>query len=88
MKNQINSHRKYAIAFIETHGTFAVDEMYLHEFYQADPESGEDDESLCEYKYAIQDNIDEILDLKVGERLAMKFIRDNSDSDGFIRRIQ
>lgn len=41
----------------------------------------------CEYRYAMQDRLDEILDLQVGERLRMQFNRDSKDSMGWIKRI-
>lgn len=41
-----------------------------------------------EYIFAMQENLDAILDLKVGEKLSLKFNRDYEDSDGFIKRIK
>jgi hypothetical protein len=73
-----NSRRFYAIAFIEGDSTnthFELLEQIL-------------DDNGYEYRYAMQDQIDAILDLKIGERHQMKFNRDNEDSDGFIKRIE
>lgn len=42
----------------------------------------------CEWINAIQEEIDPILDLKVGERFTMLFNRDNQDSLGSIKRIK
>jgi hypothetical protein len=79
LKN-FHSKRQYVIAFIE--GEAAVnDTLSLEQIYN----TGKSD---WEYLYAIQDKIDYILDLKVGERLEMNFNRDNTDSRGLIKRIK
>jgi PDZ domain-containing secreted protein len=76
---QINSTRKYSVVFIEGDSTFSgffdiVNILQNNDDY--------------EWKNAVNESIDQVLDLKVGERLSMKFNRDNSDSDGFIKRIE
>lgn len=43
--------------------------------------------SAFEYIYAVQDEIDTILDLKLGDQLPMQFNRDNPNSKGVIARI-
>ncbi len=84
MSNQINSKRMFAVVFIEGESTYSNPAVKLHEIY---PEGHVPMGSQWEWHYAIQDNIDEVLDLKPGERLQMNFNRDNADSAGFIKRI-
>lgn len=74
------SKRKYVIAWIE--GDFADNkQITIEEIINA-----KDDD--MEYIYAIGEYLDEVLDLKIGGRLAIKFNRDNEDSDGWIKRIK
>jgi hypothetical protein len=79
MKTNTNlpSSRRYAIAFIE--GDAAC--TYFPTL--SDILDSSDD---MEYKYAIQEEFDKLLDLKVGDRLLMNFNRDNTDSAGYIKR--
>lgn len=73
------SKRKFVVAFIE--GDAAVTQFpTLAEILTE--KNGND----WEWKYAIQDKFDELLDLKVGDRLLMNFNRDNADSAGYIKR--
>lgn len=77
--NIINlSTRKYIIAFIE--GDSA------HSFTQTIKDIL-DDSHEWEWCYACHERLDDILDLKVNDRLSMEFNRDNDDSVGYIKRI-
>jgi hypothetical protein len=75
-----HSKRKFLIVFIEGVSSVVSRELSLNEILK-------EDNNAWEYIYAIQDNIDNILDLKLGERLEMQFNRDNKDSFGIIKRI-
>jgi hypothetical protein len=77
------SKRMFSIAFLEGESTFSMPGIRIERILNPEPD-GKD----YEHYYAMQENIDGILDLKVGERLTMKFNRDNSDSDGFIKRLK
>lgn len=79
MKN-INTKRIYLVIFIEDEYLFS-ERMGFSDIFNQD---GDD---VSEYNYAMQDNADAILDLKIGERLSMNFNRDNKDSGGVIKRI-
>lgn len=46
------------------------------------------DDDNYEWKYALQDIFDELLDVTVGCRMEVQFNRDNKDSLGFIKRIK
>lgn len=74
--------RTYAIAFIEGDSTNSHPAISLSEILREEPTND------YEYYYAIQENLDAVLDLKVGDRLQMNFNRDNEDSAGFIKRIK
>lgn len=76
----LNSKRLFTVVFLEDNFTFSDPGVSLNKILF---EGGGE-----EYKYAIADNIDNVLDLKIGERLIMNFNRDNSDSQGFIKRIR
>lgn len=76
----INSKRLFTVAYLEANFTYSNPGLNLEQVYLNDEE--------LEWKYAIQENIDKVLDLKVDERLVMNFNRDNSDSAGFIKRIR
>lgn len=75
----LHSKRKYIFSFIEANYAGSGD-LTLLEILDVKLE--------FEYIYVMQENIDLILDLKVGERLQLKFNRDYEDSDGFIKRIE
>jgi hypothetical protein len=79
MKNtHLPSKRKYVVAFIE--GTAAVTQFpSLSEILE---------DSNDEWKYALQEHLDRVLDLKVGERIQLHFNRDNADSLGQIKRVE
>lgn len=77
MKN-MNSHRHYIAAYIE------YDRPLTSSFSLMDVLDDTDD---MEWKYAVQDEIDKLLDLKIGERMQCQFNRDNFDSQGWIKRI-
>lgn len=82
MKNNVNtgSIREYAIAYIENEMVGSCPRLFLDDIIS--------NQNEYEYMYAIKDEMDRVLDLKVGERLHIKFNRDNPDSDGFIKRIK
>lgn len=84
MQNKLHSIRFFLIAFIEDNSISTHFET-LENILDMTPGNNNND---CEYRYAMQDNIDNILDLKVGERLLMKFNRDNPDSEGYIKRVE
>jgi len=89
MKTQdINTARAYAIVFIEGQSTVSHPAVKLADFY-APTMQGEDLDlgGLHEWKYAVQENMDAILDLRQGEVLHMNFNRDSSDAQGVIKRI-
>lgn len=73
------SNRQYLVAFIEGE---AIETHYptLSDILNPADE--------WEWKYAIQEDFDKILDLKIGERLMMNFNRDNKDSSGILKRIK
>lgn len=78
--------RAFAIVFIEADVTASFPCRTLQEILAAD--NSKNNSNDFEYIYAIQDNIDAVLDLKLGERLMMNFNRDSADSTGFIKRIR
>lgn len=81
----MNSKRRFAIAFIE--GTATVSNPSVTIGQIVGTETAPDLDGF-EYQYSMKDNLDAILDLRVGERLKMNFNRDNEDSAGFIKRIE
>lgn len=73
------SSRRFAVAFIEGES--------ISTFWPSISELLADDNS--EWKYAIQEQFDEILDMRVGDFRPMRFLRDNtSDGFGYIKRIK
>lgn len=76
-KKELPSSRKYVVAFIEG----SANCQYFPTLAEIL------DDSNAEWKYAIQEDFDKLLDLKVGERMMMQFNRDNTDSTGFIKRV-
>jgi len=81
MVNGFPTKRKYVIQFIEGIDPFTSTEHLLDIL---DSISGKDP---YEYHNAISENMDAILDLRVGETLSMGFNRDNEESKGQIKRI-
>jgi hypothetical protein len=74
----LNSKRKYVYTFIE--GNYASSgDLSIYDILNPN--------NNYEYIYALQANIDLILDLKVGEKISLKFNRYFKDSDGVIKRI-
>ncbi len=70
--------RMFIIAFIEGDGCY-TNFLTLENILE---------DTNDEYKYAIQERMEDVIRLKEGERLHMWFNRDNSkDSDGYIKRI-
>lgn len=76
----MNSVRMFTVVFLEGDYTFSDPGVSLGQIIKV--------KSTKEWEFACHDNIDAILDLKVGERLQMNFNRDNPDSAGFIKRIK
>jgi hypothetical protein len=82
-KTLVTSVRIFTVAYLENNFTYSNPCVKLTEIYE------NDDYESYEWKNAVQDNIDSVLDLRVGERLQMNFNRDNQqDSAGFIKRIK
>lgn len=83
MSEKMLTKRNYIITFIEgndvTTRTITLNEIIR----EVTPCNG----NAYEYFYAINEEIDKILDLKLGEHFRMKFNRDNFDSQGVIKRI-
>lgn len=46
-----------------------------------------ENENDFEYNYALQDSIDEILDMKINETIYFQYNRDNKNSKGLLTRI-
>ena len=74
------SNRIYLVAFIEGENVVA-ERIYFYRLF-------EEIENEYEYMCAIRENIDSILNLKIGDRFNMHFNRDNGDSFGSIKRVQ
>jgi spore coat polysaccharide biosynthesis protein SpsF (cytidylyltransferase family) len=77
MKTLAMSQREYKVAILD-----AGDMVIQHENLKTilDPKND------FEYIYAIQEEIDKLLDLKVGESMYIQPIRDNNDTKGIILR--
>lgn len=74
----------FVVVFIEGDSTYSNPCVRLHDLlYNNDTK-----ENGYEWQYSVCENMTEIIGLKVGERVQMKFNRDNPDSDGFIKRIK
>ncbi|PCJ57317.1 MAG: hypothetical protein COA65_09670 [Rhodospirillaceae bacterium] len=75
-----NSKRKYEITLVERGST---DTAYreIGEIINSDKEG-------FEFEYALQDIIDEVLDLGLGHSMYFQSNRDNTDSKGIIVRIR
>jgi hypothetical protein len=73
----MNSRRRYLIMFAEDNGPVIIN-ISLDDLL--------DPKALEEYKYAAQEEVDDILDLMVGEVLCMRFNRDSAGSCGIIKR--
>lgn len=79
----MSSRRKYYVAMIDD--TDEVDQFWfdLDKIYELDPE-----ESHYEFRYALNDIIDDVLDLKNGESMYFQPDRQDINSKGIIKRIQ
>lgn len=77
------STRQYLVAFIEGDAICSYF-VKLSEILN-DPDGYGSNQEYC---YALQERFDELLDLKIGERLLVQFNRDDKDSEGFIKRIR
>ena len=78
------SNRKYIVAFIEGKAAF-TQEIPLERILPIGRKVSSNDNDF-EWIYAMQSDIDDILDLKIGEHCYMSFNRDQS-VPGVIRRI-
>lgn len=74
----------FAVVFIEGDSTYSNPCVRLSDLLY----NNDNEENGYEWQYAVCENMTEIIGLKVGERVQMKFNRDNPDSDGFIKRIK
>jgi len=82
MKTMISqSERRYKIAFIESED-ISVETLSLNELITLQEQEGAD----YEWKYAISQIIDKVLDLKLYENLPFNSNRDNSKSLAIILR--
>lgn len=79
MDLKINSRRRYTIAVADQHG-LSTERLSLNTLFR--------NKEGYEYKYAIADMIDAILDLKEGESLYFQSNRDDTNSKGIILRTQ
>lgn len=81
------TNRKYVFSFIE--GSEVVSgEFFLDNLFTPDTEKGEEEGNLFEWKYAVLEEFDRLLDMKYGETISMKFNRDSSDDFiGVIKRV-
>lgn len=80
MKGLGTSKRTFAVSFTE-YGNFTNEKITIQEI--AETSKGD-----FEWIYAMQDSIDDILDLKVNQTILFDFNRDNKLATGFIRRIK
>lgn len=74
----------FAVVFIEGDSVYSNPCVWLSDLLY----NNDNEENEYEWQYAVCENMTEIIGLKVGERVQMKFNRDNPDSDGFIKRIK
>ncbi len=81
MKRPIDSIRKFHCVWVECGETYNI-EVTLDSIYEK--AKNEDD---FEYNYAMQDDIDTILDLKPKEVIYFQFNRDNKNAKGIISRL-
>lgn len=75
------SKRHYSLAWIENKTPCTLTCASVFDLFNTG-------DNAYEYCYAVQDNADAVLDLKVGERTLMNFNRDNPDSSGYIIRVK
>lgn len=75
----INSKRKFTVAYLQGNMVCYNSDLSLKDIL--------DNQADFEMIFSIRENIDDILDLKIGERFMMNFNRDIEDSKGFIKRI-
>ena len=76
---EINSKRQYKIAMIENETATIIEKTTIENILTDDG---------FEYQYALQGEIDEILDLKLGESMYFQANRDDKNSKGVILRIK
>lgn len=75
-----NSNRRFKIVIIES-DKVSVEEMGLDDLMNVKP-NGQD----YEYMYALNDILDQILDLKQFEKMTFQWNRDNPDTLGIVLR--
>ena len=89
---QINSNRVYKIVTIDREDVYIIEEVPLQDIIGKSNYSEEELENNLfldsELQYSLQDVTDEILDLKLHERLQFKSDRGVENSLGLIIRIQ
>ncbi len=77
-RNMLESKREYSIVFFEGRDGIVIKTKLANIF---------DDSDDVEWKYAVQEEIDAVLDLDINETLKMTFNRDDDESIGIIKRI-
>lgn len=78
----MNTERTYKIALIESDNISVVTNS-LNDIIDGTKKS-----DAYEYMYAIEENIDALLDLKVYEKMTFQFCRDDQNTLGVILRIK
>ena len=82
-----NSQREYHFMFLDLLPN--SNELFLERVITIDYLFSKDSDGDVEYKYALQDEIDKVLDLKVGESMYISAIRDNPEqTKGILIRTQ
>tara|TARA_R100000995_G_scaffold84922_1_gene65899 strand:+ start:21375 stop:21626 length:252 start_codon:yes stop_codon:yes gene_type:complete len=79
-KKEINSYRKWKLIIICENDVYQV-KVDLEKIY-----AKTDQEDDYEYMYAIQEQIDKLLDMKKNERIAFEFNRNDNSEPGYIIR--
>jgi len=77
----MNSNRKFQVAICDNASNIIVQTISIEELIHG-PE-----DNLSEWEYALRDDIDAVLDLKVGESMYFQPNRDNAGTKGIIFRI-
>jgi len=80
----INTKREYKLLW-DVHGETSEETVCLDRIVYG--EDGEED-SEYEYIYALQDDFDTILDLKIDEIIPFQFNRDDKREKGIVKRIR
>jgi hypothetical protein len=84
---EINSRRQYSLLFFEGNDHIVIHDISISDIYnQTDEEEDEGCGGLYEWKYSLQDEIDTLLDMKLGETVNIYGNRDDKNSLGAIKR--